>query len=187
MLLDTVAGVDHQQCGFRIGGAGDHVFNKFAMAGRVDDDVIAQFGAKPDLRGIDGDALVALRLEGIHQEGPFEGHAAALAHGLDGVELAVGERARVVEQAADQGGLAVIDMADDDDAQGLARRDHFRTHLHHMYPAARSRSKASSVSRSMARPARSGAVVASSSAMISSRVAALLTIGEVMSWSPSER
>ena len=84
-------------------------------------------------------------------------------------------------------------LAGDDDAQLVAGRGLLRGAdglggvAHHMYPAARSRSKASSVSRSMARPARSGAFVCSSSAMISSMVEALLSIGEVMSWSPSER
>ncbi len=46
---------------------------------------------------------------------------------------------------------------------------------------------ASSRSWSMARPARSDVFVVSSSAMISSMVAALDSIGLVMSWSPSER
>src|SRR5471032_1456326 len=158
------------------------------MARRVDDDVVTKLAAEPDLRCVDGDALVAFRLKGIHEEGPFEWHAAAFAHGLDGVELAVGQRAGVVEQAPHQCRLAVIDMADNDDAQRLGPRCRGRgMGSHYMYPAARRRSKASSVSRSMARPARSGAVVSSSSAMISSSVAALLTMGEVMSESPSER
>ena len=73
---------------------------------------------EPDLRGVDGDALVALGLERVHQERPFERHAALLAHGLDRLELAVGQRAGVVEQAADQRRLAVVDMADDDDREG---------------------------------------------------------------------
>ena len=58
----------------------------------------------------------------VHQEGPFERHAAPLAHRLDGLELAVGQRAGVVDQPADQRRLAVVDMADDDDAQLLAQR-----------------------------------------------------------------
>ncbi len=183
-----MAGVDHQQCRFRACRPGNHVLDEFAMAGRVDDDVVAQLAAKPDLRGIYGDALVALRLKGIHQKGPLKGHAPALAHRLDGLQLAVRQRARVVEQAAHQRRLAVIDMADDDDAKRFGPRRRGRgMGGHYMYPAARKRSKASSVSRSMARPARSGAVVSSSSAMISSNVAALLAIGEVMSESPSER
>ena len=91
------------------------------MAGRVDDDVVAARGAEPDLRGVDGDALVALGLERVHQEGPFERHAAPLADRLDGLELALGQRAGVVEQAADQGRFAVIDVADDDDLEACGR------------------------------------------------------------------
>ena len=95
------------------------------MARRVDDDVVALRRAEPDLRGVDGDALVALGLERVHQERPFERHAAPLAHRLDRLELALGQRAGVVEQPADQGRLAVVDVADDDDLQrqgGLDRR-----------------------------------------------------------------
>jgi hypothetical protein len=50
-----------------------------------------------------------------------------------------------------------------------------------MYPAARSRSNASSLSWSIARPERSETLVVSSSAMISSSVAASDAIGAVMS------
>src|SRR5262252_5074082 len=55
------------------------------------------------------------------------------------------------------------------------------------YPATRNRSKASSASWSMARPARSGVRVVSSSAMIASIERACDGTGNVMSASPSER
>ena len=96
------------------------------MPGRVDDDVGALFGLEEDLRGVDGDALVALGLDGVHQEGPFERHAAPFGHRLDRLELAVGQRARVVDQPADQGRLAVVDMADDDDLHGVGFTLHRR-------------------------------------------------------------
>src|SRR5262249_21694290 len=166
---------------------GDHVLDEFAMARGVDDDVVAPLGPEPDLGGVDGDALVALRLERIHEEGPLERHPAPRAHRLDGLELAFGQRAGLVEQPADQRRLSMVDMPGDDDPELVARRGRVTYRLHHMYPALRRRSKASSVSRSMARPARSGARVASSSAMISSRVSAVLTMGNVMSMSPSDR
>src|SRR5690606_39169313 len=120
---------------------------------------------------------------------PFERHPPTLAHGLDGLELSVRQRAGVVKQTADQRRFPVIDMAHNDDAKLLADRirDRGGAARHHIYPAARSRSKASSVSRSIARPARSGARVTSSSMMIASRVLASLSIGKVMSLSPSER
>jgi hypothetical protein len=102
LLLHAVAGVDQEQRGVGAGCAGDHVLDEFAVARRVDDDVVALGGLEPDLGGVDGDALVALGLEGVHQERPFERHAAPLAHRLDGLVLAVGQGSGVVEQAADQ-------------------------------------------------------------------------------------
>ena len=115
LLLHALLGVDQQQRGLAAGRAGDHVLEKLLVARRIDDDVVALGGAEPDLRGVDGDALIALGLQRVHQEGPFERHAAPLGHRLDRLELAFGQRARVVEQPADQGRLAVIDVADDDD------------------------------------------------------------------------
>ena len=41
------------------------------MAGRVDDDVVAAGVAQRDLRRVDGDALVALGLEGVHAGTPI--------------------------------------------------------------------------------------------------------------------
>jgi hypothetical protein len=120
LLLDALAGVDQHQRGVGARRARDHVLDEFTVPGRVDDHVVARRRAQPDLGGIDGDALVALGLEGIHEERPFEGHAAPLAHRLDGLELALGQRAGIVDQATDEGRLAVIDMADDDDAQLIA-------------------------------------------------------------------
>ena len=53
----------------------------------------------------------------IEHERPFERHAAALAYRPIASSLPSGSDAGVVEQAADQRRLAVIDMADDDDAE----------------------------------------------------------------------
>ena len=57
----------------------------------------------------------------------------------------------------------------------------------YIYPAARSRSNASSLSWSIARPERSATLVCFSSSMTSSMVDAVLSTGKVMSSSPSER
>src|ERR1700693_4802785 len=79
----------------------------------------------------------------------------------------------VDQEACEQRRLAVIDVACEDDV--------------HMYPPARSRSKASSLSESITRPARSGALVARNSSMIWSIEIASLWIGSVMFFSPSDR
>ncbi len=92
------------------------------MARRVDQHDVARAGAEADLRGVDGDALVALGLQRIEQERPFERHAAPRADRLQHLQLAVGQAAGLVQQAPDQRRFAVIDMADDDDANLRARR-----------------------------------------------------------------
>ena len=65
--------------------------------------------------------IAALGLQGIEQERPLERHAAACTHGLDGVELAVRERACIVNKSADQRRLAVIDVTGNDHAQQRVR------------------------------------------------------------------
>ena len=114
--------------------------------------------------------------------------AATLAHGLDRLEPALGQRADLVDPAAEQRRLALVDVADDDDAQ----------RLEHEAPGSQMHCSSHVTGRAQAlegvlgrgpwhgRPAPC-AVVASSSAMMSSKVAALLSIGKVMSASPRER
>src|SRR6185312_12589265 len=114
--------VDDQHRAVRLRGAGDHVAQKFGVTGRVDQHDVARAGAEADLRGVDGDALVALGLQRIEQERPFERHAAPRADRLQHLQLAFGQAAGLVQQASDQGGFTVVDMADDDDADLRSRR-----------------------------------------------------------------
>ena len=121
LIAHAFGRIDDQQGGVGLRRAGDHVAEKLGVTGRVDQDDVARERAQPDLAGVDGDALVALGLQRIEQKRPFERHAAARAHRLERLELAVGQAAGFVQQAADQGRFAVIDVADDDDAhQGAA-------------------------------------------------------------------
>ncbi len=108
--------VDDQDRAVGLRSAGDHVAQEFGVAGGVDQHHVAGAGAEADLRGVDGDALVALGLQRIQKERPFERHAAPGADGLEHFQLAVGQAAGLVQQPSDQGGFAMIDMADDDDA-----------------------------------------------------------------------
>src|SRR5262249_35055112 len=154
------------------------------------------------------DALIALGLQRIEQERPLERHPAPGAHGFQTLELAVGQTTGFVQQAADERRLAVVDMAHDHDAherpccrcsgggEGIGNQNIHRLFVsvlrklegsHQRYPETRRRSNTSSDSWSMARPERSGTLVASSSVMISSIVTACDAIGNVMSASPSER
>ncbi|MBA7698074.1 hypothetical protein ES703_106749 [subsurface metagenome] len=122
LIAHAFQGVDDQHSTVGLRGAGDHVTQEFGVAGRVDQHDVARIGAEADLRGVDGDALVALGLQRIEQERPLKGHAAPCADRLEHFELALGQAAGFVQEAADEGGLAVIDMADDDDANLRPRR-----------------------------------------------------------------
>ena len=121
LVAHALRRVHHEHGGIGLRRASDHVAEKLGMSRRVDQNDITRRGAQPNLAGVDGDALIALGLQGIEQERPFEWHAAAGAHGLECVELAVRKTVRFVQQAADQGRLAVIDMADDHNAHQGAR------------------------------------------------------------------
>jgi hypothetical protein len=126
LIAHALQSIDDQDRAVSLRGAGDHVAQELGMSGRVDQHDVARIGAEADLRGVNGDALVALGLQCVEQERPFEGHAAPLADGFQHLELALGQAAGLVQEAADERGLAVIDMANDDDAHlrpcGAVRR-----------------------------------------------------------------
>ncbi len=117
LLAHALEGVDQEQCCLGAGRPGHHVLQELLVARRIDDDVVAGLGLELDLGGVDRHPLVALGLQRVHQEGPFERHAAPLADRLDRLELALGQGPRVVEQPADQRRLAVIDVAHDHDLE----------------------------------------------------------------------
>ena len=127
LVAHAFGGVDDQHRGIGLRGAGDHVAQEFRVARRIDQHDLARIGAEADLRGVDGDALVALGLQRVEQERPFERHAAPRADRLQHLQLAVGQAAGLVQQPPDQRRFAVIDMADDDDAHlRPGRRRHRR-------------------------------------------------------------
>jgi len=119
VFLDAFVSVDQEEGGFGTGGAGDHVFQELLVAGGVNDDVLAFGGSEPDLRRVNGDILIALGLERVHEIGPLEGYAAAFGNGLELLELALGQRAGVMEQAADERGFAVVHVSHDHDLELL--------------------------------------------------------------------
>ena len=90
LLLHPVAAIDHEHRGVGLGGAGDHVLDELAVPRRVDQDVMALIGVEEDLGDVDGDALVALRLQRVQQKCPFERHAALFAHRAHRLELPSG-------------------------------------------------------------------------------------------------
>src|SRR5262249_44430285 len=77
---------------------------------------VARGRAEMDLAGVERDTLIALGLQRVEQERPFKGHSPARAHGFERFKLARRETVSFVQQASDQRRFAVIDMADNDDA-----------------------------------------------------------------------
>ena len=63
----------------------------------------SRFGVRNQIwLGVDGDVLVALGLQRVHEVGELERHAAALRDRDELLVFAFGQRAGVVEQPADE-------------------------------------------------------------------------------------
>ncbi len=97
--------------------AGDHVLQKFLVPRRVDDDVLAPRGSKRNFGRIDRDVLFLLLKKRIEQKGKFKLHSFRRARLFYLFDLAFGQRTGVMQNAADQRGLSMIDVTDEDDAQ----------------------------------------------------------------------
>ena len=101
-------------------GAGHHVARVLFMARRIGDDEFALLGGEEPVGHIDGDALFALRGQAVHQQREIDVLALGsdtLGVGLQRRELILEDHLRVVQQASDERGFAVIDAAAGDEAQ----------------------------------------------------------------------
>ena len=117
---DALAGVDqdHRDVGGR--RTGDHVARVLLVAGGVGDDELATLGREEPVGHVDRDALLALGGQAVEQQREVE--VAALGADLGRVGLERGEvilehEVRLVEQAADERRLAVVDAAAGDEPQ----------------------------------------------------------------------
>ena len=102
------------------GGAGRHVAGVLLVAGRIGDDEAARLRREIAIGDVDGDALLALGREPVDQQseiGRFALRTEFPGVVVERAELVVEDRAGLVEHAADQGRLAVIDGAAGDEAQ----------------------------------------------------------------------
>ena len=104
----------------RVGRAGHHVAGVLLVAGRVGQDEAAARGFEIAVGDVDGDALLALGGQAVDQQrvvdaapGGAEAAGIAFQHG----HHVVGDGAALEQQAADQGGLAVVDAAAGQHAQ----------------------------------------------------------------------
>ena len=124
LLLHTLGGIDDDERGVGTRRTGHHVLDELLVAGSVDDDVLALRRPEPDLARIDGDVLVALGLQRVHQIGELERNASALCDGDELFVFAFGKRAGVVKQTADERRFAVVDVSHDDKSELVPRVRH---------------------------------------------------------------
>ncbi len=87
------------------------------VAGAVDDDEAAMRGVEVAPGDVDGDALLALGDEAVHEQAEIRIAAVDALAALDGGALIIEEISRIPQQAADQRGFAVIHRAAGQDAQ----------------------------------------------------------------------
>ena len=114
---DAVARVDQQDRELRRRRGRHHVARVLLVPRRVGDDELAQRGGEVAVGDVDRDALFALGDEAVGEERQVEREPAPLRRALDRRELVGEDRLRVVEQAADQRALAVVDAARGQEAQ----------------------------------------------------------------------
>ena len=162
--------VDQQDRQVGGGRAGRHVARVLFVPRRVGDDEAPVRRVQETIGDVDRNALLALCLQPVHEKG--EVHrvacgAVALAVPFQRIQLVGRNRTRVVQQPADQRGLAVVHAAAGEHAQQAARL--FR---HQKYPSRFFFSIADASSRSISRPWRSDVRAPSVSVSTSSSVAA---------------
>ena len=118
LLQDALAGVHQQHDGVGGGRAGDGVAGVLHVPGAVGQDEGPVGRGEVAVGHVDGDALLALGAQAVGQQGQVGvGEAAVARDPLDGVELVGEHRLGVVQQPADQGGLAVVHRAGGGEAE----------------------------------------------------------------------
>ena len=128
LLQQALARVDEHDREVGRRGARHHVPRVLLVARGVGDDELARRRGEVAVRDVDRDALLALGHQAVGQQREVDGAlAASLAGALDGRELVLEDRFRVVQQAPDERALAVVDAAGRGKAQqaGVDRRELF--------------------------------------------------------------
>ena len=118
---DALAGVDQQDHELRRRGTRDRVAGVLHVTRSIGKHEGALGGREIAVRHVDGDALLALGAQTVDQQRQVRGGQTPVHRRPgDGVDL-VGENGfRVVQQTADEGGLAVVDTAGGGQSQQVA-------------------------------------------------------------------
>ena len=119
----ALLGVDEQHREMRGRRRRDHVPRVLLVARCVGDDELAQCRREIPVRDVDRDALLTLGDEAVGQQRQVEHLTTTLRRALDRGELVGQYRLGVVEQAADQRALAVVDTARGQETQHAVIED----------------------------------------------------------------
>jgi hypothetical protein len=111
----ALAGIDQDDGEVRRRGSGDHVARVLLVPRRVGEDEAALADVEKAVGDVDGDALLALSGQAVDQEG----HVGRTVDLRQACHLVRGDGTGVVQQAADQGRLAVVDRAAGDQADDV--------------------------------------------------------------------
>jgi hypothetical protein len=116
------AGVHQQDGGLRGGGGRRHVARVLLVAGGVRQDHVAPGAAQVAVGHVDGDPLLALGPETVGEEREVQGGpAAARRVQAQAGQLVLGQGAAVVQEPADERGLAVVHAAEGHDPEQPGR------------------------------------------------------------------
>ena len=112
LLEQAMARIDEDDGEVGRGGARNHVSGVLNVSRSVGDDELALGRGEIAVSHVDGDALLALGLQAVGEEAEVSAVDAFLAGGrLHGFKLVLKNAFAVVEQAPDEGALAVVDAA----------------------------------------------------------------------------
>ncbi|MNH10925.1 hypothetical protein D3C79_704160 [compost metagenome] len=120
LIQHPLASIDENDGEIAGGGAGRHVAGVLLVARGIGDDEFALGGREIAVGHVYGDALLALGLQAVHQQRQIEflaGGAELLAVGFQRLELIFIDLLGVVQQATDEGALAVVHAAAGEEAQ----------------------------------------------------------------------
>src|SRR5471030_2823057 len=118
--LHAVTGIDQDDRQVTGGRTGGHVAGVLLMARGIGDDEFALGGGEVAVSDIDGDSLLTLSLQAVDQQcqvDVFAGGADFFRVAGDGFQVIFVDHFGVVQQAPDQGALAVVDVATGQKAQ----------------------------------------------------------------------
>src|SRR5882724_1527824 len=116
----ALARIDQNDGKVGIGSTGRHVAGILLMARRVGDDELAFVGGEEAIGDVDGNALLALGLQSVDQKREIDviaGGAELLGILFRRSQRVFEQQLGVIEQAPDQGGLAVVHAAAGEKAQ----------------------------------------------------------------------